>query len=213
MPPAELLAHVDHLVYATAELSQGVAEIERLLGVRASLGGRHPMWATRNALVALGPSRYLEIIAPDPDHSPRAGVRPFGLASHGPSRLTGWAAKATDLEQLRAAATQRGVALGGVFAGSRQRPDGTTLNWTLTDPCCVVADGLVPFFIDWGLSPHPASTAAAGATLVGLRAEHPSAGDVREILQGFALPMPVASGTAPALIAEIACPNGRVVLR
>jgi len=34
-----------------------------------------------------------------------------------------------------------------------------------------------------------------------------------EILQGFALPMPVASGTAPALIAEIACPNGRVVLR
>jgi hypothetical protein len=213
MPSPDLLARVDHLVYATGELDRGVTEIEQLLGIRARLGGRHRTWGTRNALAGLGPRCYLEIIAPDPEHSPSAGARPFGLDADGPSRLVGWAANATDLEQLRAAASRSGVALGDVQSGSRQRPDGTILRWTLTDLCCVVADGIIPFFIDWGLSPHPASTAAAGATLVSLRAEHPNARQVREMLRAFALPMSVTTGSVPALIAEIDCPKGCMLLR
>jgi hypothetical protein len=209
----ELLARVDHLVYATGELDRGVAEIEQLLGIRASLGGRHRTWGTRNALAGLGPRCYLEIIAPDPEHSPSAGARPFGLDGGGPSRLVGWAANATDLEQLRAAASRRGVTLGDVLSGSRQRPDGTILSWTLTDLCCVVADGVMPFFINWGRSEHPASAAPKGATLKSLRAEHPDANQVREMLRGFGLQLPVTAGSVPALVAEIDCPNGRVSLR
>ena len=100
-----------------------------------------------------------------------------------------------------------------MLSGSRQRPDGTILRWTLTDLCCVVADGIIPFFIDWGLSPHPASAAAAGATLVSLRAEHQNADQVRELLRGLALPLSVTTGSTSALIAEIDCPKGRVLLR
>jgi hypothetical protein len=212
-PSPELLSRVDHLVYATGEIYRGIAEIEQLLGIRASLGGRHRTWGTQNALAGLGPRCYLEIIAPDPEHSPSAGARPFDLDQDGPSRLVGWAANATELDQLRAAAFRSGVTLGDVQSGSRQRPDGTILRWTLTDLCCVVADGIIPFFIDWGLSRHPASTAAAGATLVSLRAEHPNAGQVREMLRAFALPMSVTTGPVPALVAEIDCPKGRMLLR
>jgi Glyoxalase-like domain len=213
MSPPAVLARVDHLVYASGDLDRGVAEIETLLGVRASLGGRHPMWGTRNALAALGRSSYLEIIAPDFGHSPSAGVRPFGLDSRGLSRLVGWAANSSGLEQLRAVAARHGATLGNILSGSRQRPDGSILRWTLTDPLCVIADGIVPFFIDWGQSPHPASAAPTGASLVSLRAEHPDAGGVRELLRGLALALPVTSASVPALVAEVDCPNGRVLLR
>jgi hypothetical protein len=105
------------------------------------------------------------------------------------------------------------VLLGGVLTGSRQLPDGAILNWTLTDLSCVVAEGIVPFLIDWGSSPHPASSAAEGATLVNLRAEHPHADRVREMLGHLALELPVTIGPVPTLVAEIECPNGRILLQ
>jgi len=209
----DVLARIDHLVYAAADLDRGIAEVERLLGVRASVGGRHPVWGTRNALASLGPSSYLEIIAPDPDQLPSAGGHPFGLDAAGASRLVGWAAKGSGLEKFRDGAAQQGVELGKVQSGSRIQPNGAVLTWTLTDPRCVVADGIAPFFIDWGKSPHPALLAAQGATLVGLRAEHPHADRVRQMLRAIAVDLPVSAGAVPALMASIDCPRGCIVLK
>jgi Glyoxalase-like domain len=209
----EFLSCVDHLVYATADLERGIAEVEQLLGIRASLGGQHPIWGTRNALVALGPGSYLEIIASDhQDHSSPAEGRPFGLEALGSSRLVGWAAKGSALTNFRDSAAQHGVELGRVLSGSRTQADGTVLMWKLTDLRCVIADGIVPFFIDWGTTPHPALVASRGATLVSLVAKHPDADRVRQMLRVIGVDLPVDAGRAPALIAQIDCPNGRVVL-
>jgi hypothetical protein len=208
----EVLSRVDHLIYASADLERGIAEVEQLLGIRASLGGQHPNWGTRNALVALGSSSYLEIIAPDPDHSPPAEGPPFGLGALGSSRLVGWAAKGSGLTNFRDAAAQHGVDLGSVLSGSRKQADGTVLMWKLTDLRCVIADGIVPFFIDWGTTPHPSLLASRGATLVSLVAKHPDADRVRQMLRIVGLDLPVDTGPAPTLIAQIDCPNGRVAL-
>jgi hypothetical protein len=209
----DVLTRVDHLVYAAADLSSGISEIEARLGVRASLGGRHPEWGTRNALAALGERSYLEIIAPDPDlRSPSAG-RPFGLDALGPSRLAAWAANGSALQSLRETAARNGVALGSIRSGSRQQPDGNRLDWTLTDLRCVVAGGVVPFFIDWKSSPHPALHAPKGAVLVALVIEHPDAEMVRRMLHAIGIDLPVEVGPAPAVVAEIDCPRGRVILR
>ena len=53
-------------------------------------------------------------------------------------------------------AAHAGVKLGEVIDGSRQRADGVVLSWRFTDPRTVAFDGLIPFFIDWGKTPHPA---------------------------------------------------------
>ena len=210
---AELLVRVDHLVYATPDLNRGVEEIEKLLGVRATPGGQHPGRGTRNALIALGPATYLEIIAPDPDQPPPKTPRPFGIDGLKESRLVTWAAKGVDLERLRDEAARKGARLGEVMSGSRRRPDGTLLSWRYTDPQTVLADGLVPFFIDWGQSPHPAHTAARGASLIALRAEHPEPQRVQRLLRELGLDLLVQPGAAPALVAIIDGPRGRVELR
>jgi hypothetical protein len=211
--PQDFLGKVDHLVYAAPELEVGIKRLEDLLGVRATPGGQHPGLGTRNALIALGPSSYIEIIGPDPDQPKPGGPRRFGIDDLEGPRLVGWVAKGIELEQLVSRARRNGVPLGDVIPGSRRRPDGVVLSWRYTDPSTVVADRLVPYFIDWGKSPHPAVTAASGVTLVGLRAEHPDAARVQRMLGQLGLDLPIQAGPAPALIATLDGPRGRVQLR
>ena len=66
------LAQFDHLVVAARSLDEGVAEFERLTGVKAGVGGKHPGRGTENALVSFGGGKYLEIIGRRPSRpSPR----------------------------------------------------------------------------------------------------------------------------------------------
>ncbi|MGQ0548483.1 MAG: VOC family protein [Armatimonadota bacterium] len=208
-----MLHRVDHLVYATPDLNSGMAEIEMLLGIRATFGGQHPGRGTRNALIALGPATYLEIIAPDPEQPSPETPRPFGIDRLKESRLVAWAANARDLEHLRREAASQGVQLGDVTPGSRRRSDGVVLSWRSTSPLTAGGDGIVPFFIDWRQSPHPARTAAEGASLVDFRAEHPDTARVQDILRRLGLDLPVKHGPSPALIAVVDGPRGRVELR
>jgi hypothetical protein len=211
--PAGVLSRVDHLVYATGDLKAGVDRIEQLLGVRAVAGGPHPGGGTRNALVALGPTTYLEIVGRDPDQPEPKQPRPFGIDHLTEPKLVAWVANGRALEQLVQQATRDGIKLGEVIPGSRQRPDGVLLAWRYTNPETVEADRLVPYFIDWGTSPHPARTAARGASLVDLRAEHPDAPRVEHMLRQIGLALPVRTGPKPSVIATIDGLKGRVELR
>ena len=208
-----VLSQVDHLVYATPNLQLGIDTAEKLFGVRATPGGQHPGLGTRNALIALGPASYLEIIGPDPDQPKPAGPRRFGIDGLKAPHLLTWVAKGKSLDTFAADAKAHGVDLGAVIPGSRKRPDGVVLKWTYTDPQTVLADRLVPYLIDWGTSPHPSATAAKGVTLVGLRAEHPDAERVQKMLQQLGLDLPVTRGPKPALIATFDSPKGRVELK
>ena len=204
---------VDHLVYATADLDRGIEEIERLTGVTATRGGQHRGRGTRNALISLGAGAYLEIFAPDPDQAAPAGGRWLGVDDVTTSRLMAWAARGTSLPELRARAVARGVPLGEVQSGARQRADGTVLSWKLTDPQPLIAGGVIPFFIDWGASPHPSRSAARGATLVDLRIEHPDVSDVTRMLRALELDVAVTHAKRPGLVAFIEGRHGLVELR
>jgi Glyoxalase-like domain len=208
-----VLDRIDHFVYATPDLDAGIARVEKLLGVKATPGGQHPGRGTRNALIAVGPGGYIEIIGPDPQQGKPDQPRPFGLDGLSEPRLVTWAAKETDLPRLVRQAAERGVTLGELSSGSRKRPDGLLLTWQYTNPRVVVADGIVPFFIDWGKTPHPAESAVSGGRITRFSAEHPDPDKVKAILDHLGLDLPVTLGPVPRLIATISTPRGSVELR
>jgi Glyoxalase-like domain len=194
------------------DLERGVDEVETLLGVRASPGGRHQGRGTHNALLALGPHTYLEIIAPDPEQRAITGPLWFDADRVTAPRLVTWAANATELENVVQQARQHGLDVGEVLPGKRTQADGVELRWRYTDPLRQLAEGIVPFFIDWGDTPHPAKSAAQGPSLVGLRAEHTDPVAVGNMLQALSLDLPVTQGER-ALIATIETTRGRIDLR
>jgi len=211
--PDRLLARVDHLVYATTDLEGSIAEVENLLGVRAAIGGQHPGRGTRNALIAISDSSYLEIVGPDPEQPTPNVARWFGIDTVVTPCLVTWAAKAGALEDVAEAAARDGVRLGSVVAGGRRRSDGVILHWEFTDPATVVGDGLVPFFIDWRDSPHPAASAPGGPSLVSLRGEHPEPAAIRRQLAAVGIDLPIERGPRPALVASLLAAGGIIELR
>ena len=102
---------VDHLVYAVPDLAAAVDRIASEWGVHPAIGGKHPS-GTHNALLALGPHTYLEIIAPDPEQADARG-RSFGLDDPpAQPRLVTWAVATDDLDQTVEQARARGQGSG-----------------------------------------------------------------------------------------------------
>ncbi len=202
---------LDHLIYRTPDLQVAIEQLAERLDVRATMGGRHPGRGTWNALLSLGERWYLEIIAPDPEQAPPPPNSPLG-APGGTARLGTWAIRPPDIETAAARALEGGVDLGPVQPMSRETTGGELLEWRLTTGLRP-EHGLVPFLIDWGETPHPATSTPKGCTLLGLRAEHPDPDLVRPALAALDLDLALTQGPTPALIATIETPNGVVELR
>lgn len=204
---------IDHLVYATPDLDATVQALAERFGVHPSIGGQHPGLGTRNALLALGPRVYLEIVGPDPEQPPPDAPRWFGIDTLDAPRLVTWCASASDLSALHARAHAAGLPLGAVRDGGRLRPDGVRLSWQVTSPFTVLEDGLVPFVIDWLDSPHPADTAAPGLSLVEFGVEHPDPETLRRQYATLGLDVTVRPAAQRALVAIIEGPRGLLTLR
>jgi hypothetical protein len=118
---------IDHLVYGAPGLAGAVADLEERLGVRAQAGGQHIGLGTHNALLALGPQTYLEVIAPDPGQPEPSVPRPFGLGGISRGGLVGWAIACQNIDAAVADARRRGYDPGEVAGMQRAAPTGPVL--------------------------------------------------------------------------------------
>lgn len=203
---------MDHLVFAAPDLETGVRYVEGLFGVETSSGGRHDGFGTRNRLIGFGPDAYMEVVSIDPDQPRPEGPRWFGLDDLTAPRLVTWCARHADLPALVARGRAAGIDLGDLSVGGRDRPDGSRLTWTMTDPWADRAGGVIPFFIDWGDTQHPGTRLPAPCSFLEIRLEHPDPPTVSSWLRVLGLDVSVDEGTKPRVIATIETPRGVIEL-
>ncbi len=201
MSPLEL----DHLIVAGPDLAGLVSAFARLTGARAVAGGRHAGQGTHNALVGLGPGRYLELLAPDPEQAD--GDFRAGIAHLTAPALHTWCARAGVADGDADGVTDRIAAIGlspRRLPMSRRRPDGVTLRWELVFADGHPYGGLLPFFIDWMGSPHPSGQLAPQLACTGLALAHPDPEGLRQALDalgGRPADVRIEPAAAPALTA------------
>ena len=171
---------IDHIIYTSPNLNSGVRTFASEYGIEPSAGERHPGFGTRNALIGLGAGRYVEILAIDETQDVPPSGRFLRLQCGSPSRFSAWCARADrPLEETVHIGRSAGYDLGEVVTMSRQRPDGTTISWKLTAP--PRAEGVLPFYIDWGDTPNPATLLPPLLTLACFTLTHPEPARIRAI--------------------------------
>jgi hypothetical protein len=202
---------IDHLVYAAPDLPAAVADMKERFGVGAQAGGKHIGLGTHNALLALGPRTYLEIIAPDPEQPEPPAPRPFGVDGVSRGGLVSWALACDDIDAAVAEVRRRGYDPGEVVDGRRAGPTGTVLRWRLT--ASSMGGGLVPFLISWSNTEHPARSAPQGLTLEAFYVEHPDPSSLAPLFTALGADIEIRPAAAAALVAHLSSPNGSKVLQ
>jgi hypothetical protein len=204
-------ADLDHILLGADDLEHGINWMQERSGVRAIFGGVHPGRGTRNALLSLGPRRYLEIIAPDPQQASATSGNDMAhrLRTIQEPRLIGWAAHTSDLAGLVQKAIAAGIPIEDPRDGSRVRPDGKTLQWK-SFALKKDFDGALPFFIEWNInSVHPSQDASSGCTLQHFFIESPVMEDVRLVASKLGLEVELKPAKAPVLRALMIGKRGR----
>jgi hypothetical protein len=198
---------LDHILLGCPNLEDGIAFVEERLGARAAFGGVHPGAGTQNALLSLGERRYLEIIAPDPNQPDAEDMR--GLKELKGPRIVSWAAHPGNLDDFALKLKKAGIEAAGPKPGSRKRPDGQVLNWktlVLQDD----ADGLLPFFIEWGEGTiHPSVEAPQGCKLTTFEAATPDHAGLKLKVGHMGLDLTVLGASTSHLVAEIVGVHGK----
>jgi hypothetical protein len=200
------MLRLDHLAISAERLEDGVALVERLLGVPMAGGGQHPAMGTHNRLLSLG-DLYLEVIAVDPAATPPGRPRWFDLDRFsGPPRLTTWIVATDDMEAALATGPQGWGAAMDLARGDYR--------WQMAVP----ADGRLPFdgtcpaLIRWQGALHPAPALPDhGLRLSRLVVSHPQAAVLQAAL-ALADPRVTFTPGPPGLSAVIDTPQGPVTL-
>jgi hypothetical protein len=206
-PPVEA---IDHLIVGVSNLEDGIAEFERLSGIKAVVGGVHPGRGTQNALISLSLGRYLEILAPS--HVGQLASNLAYLSALRELTPVGWAVSTIDMHRTTQRLKRGGFEVTALKAGSRERPDGSKLEWKTSELAAPVI-GLAPFLIQWSPeSTHPSKTSPAGCSLTSLELAGPAAEKLRQLAATLAIEVAVKEGVETLMTITLSCPRGQVVL-
>lgn len=207
-----MYSFLDHLVIGVPDLAVANNWALHHFGQSVVYGGQHKGFGTHNALLGIGTSTYLEFLAPDPQQTPPASDYWMNVDQIEAPQLIRWAARSHQIHEDAAKAAAADWELGAIVPGNRQRSDGSSLHWQLSDPNQNSSQGILPFLIDWRDSPHPAKDLPQVGRLLSLTLAHPEAGRIQQQLASIGIDLPVTSNLKPGLSALISSDQGTVLL-
>ncbi len=200
------MIQLDHIVIAAQTLEQGITYVQDILEVKLTHGGKHLQQGTYNKVLRLNDC-YLEVIAPDPD----SDIIPpwFGLGntevleSLQTPRLLTWVARCDDVHSVVEKTN---------YPVHVQKASRDTLRWQFSFPNNgnLLADGLLPYLIQWETQAAFYSLPETGVSLIKLEGFHPEPAFINTQLQhlGFQS-LTVQYAEKPRLIAYIETARGR----
>jgi hypothetical protein len=154
---------LDHVSYATSHdtVIDVIQRIGSQLGASFIDGGIHPQFGTRNFILPLKDSRYIEVVCPL-DH-PAADKTPFGQlvtkkVEAGGGWLT-WVVAVEDLSSIERRLERKAV------EGHRKKPDGNELFWRQIGVLDTLDQASNPFFIEWTSESHPSTERDSNVSL------------------------------------------------
>ena len=144
----------------------------------------------------------MEIIGPDKKQNLENTLGEL-LVSKNTSGIRAWAVAVSDLASVADVAQELDFRVRDRKEMSRKTPEGSLLEWELL----FLEDTLLPFFIDWKGSEHPARKAPSGCGLseLSISAEEPKV--YQELLNKLQLEVNVSEGES-AISAIIRSPKG-----
>lgn len=130
-----MLLGIDHVVIAVPDLEVAAMELEQVVGIVATAGGRHPVLGTANRLIWLGDT-YVELVT-IVDETLATGSwlgGPVVAALANGGGFVTWAVASDDLDGDVASLGALGASYGDPIDGHRIRPDGEVVRWRTAIP-------------------------------------------------------------------------------
>lgn len=144
---------LDHLIITAKDPEKAAKEFGEKHGVKVVEGGKHDNWGTCNYLAYFANDSYIEWIGMFDEKLAETSDNPlivqtYDALSKGEEAFIQFAMRTKRMDDFIEHFQQDGVNYKGPFAGSRQRPDGSRLEWRMLFPESEKTS--LPFIVEWG---------------------------------------------------------------
>lgn len=203
--------HIDHIVYAVPNLEQACDKLEDILEVKPVFGGYHKTIGTKNALVNLGDKCYLEILAIDEQNELINGPRWMGVDFLENAQITRWAINSESLLSDQQILRQYNLNMGEIFAGSRETPSGSLLQWEMILPLALPKIELAPFMVNWSPSSiHPTEALDDKCSLIGIDFHQADSDSTKKLFESLGIDKQIQPSSESKIVIQIKTPSGKI---
>ena len=200
---------IDHILLLVSDLEAYQTQFQEVTQVAPTYGGVHPSARASNALIDMGNGTYLELIGPALDGT--EGPLTLTLRKLEEPRLSWFAMRSEDLQQDVERLESAGFEHSGIQEIEFESEIRNKIRYSAVVAINHDWGDQMPFFINWGDTPHPTTTSNGGLTLTSFTVYHPDAESLAQVYDQLDVDVVVEHAEQPGFRLEFNSLGGDVV--